>query len=696
MKFLQLIFILIFTFAGFANEQSILSVLSSVEEAVDKRSTSGALKSLTAVKSAPAIVHSYTQKDLAKFKSLYDFLNTINGFKVEASRRNARYIQVRGNNHQIYNNKILITINGHKIADEVGPETHLDIVPIWSIKRLEIVKGPGSVLYGANAFAASIHITTFTGNAYKQNMVSFGLGNDAQRHLKLELFDKGDDNYSSYFSFQLKEVGGKNRPSADGVSTNGFGIPYKSVYDVDPNSPNHTTFVGLEDYQLKDYVQSYFGVVTHKSWQFMFGKFNSSRNTDYIRTTEQHLGNQSEYDYFALQYERPMSDKANFKFLSKYSDVRVETSENGLTATDAGSVEFQTHSNSYAFDLEIQVDYKANDSWSFVFGAIRETIDYNREFDKLLLIAANFDLGSRLTNPVSTIIDGYYVQATHNINEKMNLLFGYRLNRNSNFGDEEVPKIAASYQLGKDEYLKVAWGRSFRYPSGHEAFTYVIGSLNPNADLKNERVKSLEISYSNSFSNGRKQFEISRFEIKIEDFIFQNDKINQHDNDGPFYSSGFEISFKDQVSDNWMYSIDLTEMRYKGQKIYDNNPQSARVGLDSGRIRSGDFTHSSIERMINFGFQYKANDRWTIDYFAKYTGPELNRWDGRFDYQDLGGYTLHNMVIDYKHSDQRSIILSVQNMFAKEYIYPEKDIQGSKAWSYPLGRMITVEYKIKF
>lgn len=145
-----------------------------------------------------------------------------------------------------------------------------------------------------------------------------------------------------------------------------------------------------------------------------------------------------------------------------------------------------------------------------------------------------------------------------------------------------------------------------------------------------------------------------------------------------------------------MYFFDITKMRYKGQKSYDAGPQSARAGLDSGRILSGDFTHSSIENMVNFGFQYKANNRWTIDYFAKYTGPELNRWDGRFDYKDLGGYTLHNMVIDYKHSDTRSVVLSVQNMFEKEYIYPEKDIQGGKAWTYPLGRMITVQYKVKF
>ncbi|MCJ8347550.1 TonB-dependent receptor, partial [bacterium] len=190
--------------------------------------------------------------------------------------------------------------------------------------------------------------------------------------------------------------------------------------------------------------------------------------------------------------------------------------------------------------------------------------------------------------------------------------------------------------------------------------------------------------------------QINHFEMKINDFLYQNDMINQHDNDGPFYSRGFEISFKDQINDHWMYTIDYTKMRYKGEKTYDSAPQTARLGLDSGRIASGDFTHSSIENMINFAVQYKANDRWTIDYFAKYTGPELNRWDGRFAYKDLGGYTLHNLVIDYQHSDERSIKLSVQNLFEKEYIYPEKDIQGGKVWTYPLGRMISLEYKVKF
>lgn len=690
--------LLLFILVSFntASDRNILDVLSSVEERINSKSTSGATKSLTSVKKAPAIVKSYTQKDLEKFSSLYDFLNTINGFKIEASRRNARYIQVRGNNHQIYNNKILVTINGHKIADEVGPETHLDIIPIWSIKRLEVVKGPGSVLYGANAFAASIHITTFAGNAYKRSNAAVGIGNDGQHTLKLELFDQVAKETHSYFSFQMKQIGGKNRPSADSISTNSLGIPYASVYDADPNSPKHTQFVSIQDYQLKDHVQSYFGLVNHDQWQFMFGKFNSARNTDYIRNTEQHSGNQSEYNYFAVQYDRELSTKAKLKFLSKYSDVRVETSESGLNPTDPGNIEFQTHSNSYAFDMEMKIDYKANDTWSFVFGTIRETINFNREFDRLFLNAANFDIGSRLTNPVETKIEGYYLQATHTLNDRTNLLYGYRVNRNSHFGDEEIPKIAATYQLSSDEVLKVVWGRSFRYPSGHEAFTFVPGSLNHNLTLRNEKVSSVEYAYSKSISNGKSHLEINHFEMKINDFLYQNDKINQHDNDGPFYSRGYEISFKDSLTNNFEYHIDYTRMRYKGTETIDPNPQLARVGLNSARIKSNDFEHSSVERMINFGFQFKAKNRWTIDYYAKYTGPELNRWDGRFAYQDLGGYTLHNIVVDYKHSDERSIKLSVNNMFEKLYVHPEKDIQGGKVWSYPQGRMIAVEYKVKF
>ncbi|MCJ8347576.1 hypothetical protein MJH12_18710, partial [bacterium] len=60
MKFLLFIFILSNVVNTYADEFSIMSVLSSVEQDVDSRSTSGATKSLTSVKSAPAIVNSYT------------------------------------------------------------------------------------------------------------------------------------------------------------------------------------------------------------------------------------------------------------------------------------------------------------------------------------------------------------------------------------------------------------------------------------------------------------------------------------------------------------------------------------------------------------------------------------------------------------------------------------------------------------
>ncbi|MCJ8346119.1 Plug domain-containing protein, partial [bacterium] len=128
--------------------QDFRALLDSIEQKLDSHASVSALKQFSKTSKAPILVKSYTQKDLEKHSDLYDFLKYVPGFKIEEDRRNFVYIQVRSNSHNTFNNKILVLINGHRIANELGGDTSLDLVPIHSIKRLEIIRGPGSVLYG--------------------------------------------------------------------------------------------------------------------------------------------------------------------------------------------------------------------------------------------------------------------------------------------------------------------------------------------------------------------------------------------------------------------------------------------------------------------------------------------------------------------------------------------------------------------
>jgi iron complex outermembrane receptor protein len=146
-----------------AEEPDLRSLLLGMTEARDAASTSGATKKLEGSMAAPAILKVFTQSDIERYDSVYELLRTVAGITIDDGNFGREYINIRNIQNGLYNNKVLLMINGFKITDPAGPHFFIETIPKESIKRLEIIKGPGSVLYGSNAFTGVINIETFDG-----------------------------------------------------------------------------------------------------------------------------------------------------------------------------------------------------------------------------------------------------------------------------------------------------------------------------------------------------------------------------------------------------------------------------------------------------------------------------------------------------------------------------------------------------
>src|SRR5262245_44744912 len=74
-------------------------------------------------------------------------------------------VSVRGDLGTHYNNHVLILINGRPPRDSHFGRQDMALLasfPIDVIERIEVIRGPGSVLYGSNAFTGVINIVTKT------------------------------------------------------------------------------------------------------------------------------------------------------------------------------------------------------------------------------------------------------------------------------------------------------------------------------------------------------------------------------------------------------------------------------------------------------------------------------------------------------------------------------------------------------
>src|SRR5207247_11097942 len=87
------------------------------------------------------------------------------------------HVSVRGDN-QSRANKLLVLVDGRSIYLDIQGEVLWKTIPVTlpEIKKIEVLKGPASALYGFNAFDGVINIVTKSAEEMKGATLQFGGG----------------------------------------------------------------------------------------------------------------------------------------------------------------------------------------------------------------------------------------------------------------------------------------------------------------------------------------------------------------------------------------------------------------------------------------------------------------------------------------------------------------------------------------
>jgi iron complex outermembrane receptor protein len=126
------------------------------------------------VQEAPSIVHVITSRQIRQrgYRTVADALKHVPGI-YGIDDHTYMNIGVRGvfSAPQAANDVVKVMINGQPIAFRSTAVSFMehDLLPIEAVKRIEILRGPASALYGANAFLGVINIITFQGGAKEGN-----------------------------------------------------------------------------------------------------------------------------------------------------------------------------------------------------------------------------------------------------------------------------------------------------------------------------------------------------------------------------------------------------------------------------------------------------------------------------------------------------------------------------------------------
>src|SRR5581483_7344641 len=94
-----------------------------------------------------------------------DILRSLQGFNVSYDRDHS-YVGVRGVSLGDFNSRILLLVDGHRMNNNLNDGAFIGtefLVDVDLIDRVEVIRGPGSVLYGNNAFFGVINVITRKG-----------------------------------------------------------------------------------------------------------------------------------------------------------------------------------------------------------------------------------------------------------------------------------------------------------------------------------------------------------------------------------------------------------------------------------------------------------------------------------------------------------------------------------------------------
>jgi iron complex outermembrane recepter protein len=171
---------------------------------------------------------------------LAEVLRGAPGVTVARIAANRWAVSIRGFN-QLFNNKLLVLIDGISVFSPTTNGVYWEAlnIPLSTIERIEIVRGPGGVLWGSNAVNGIINIITKSSNVDQGTIVSLGGGTHEHGFGEVSQTAKLNDtsSYRTYASFRNHgpNESVNNESSLDNWQDGTAGIRYDSQLTENDN-----------------------------------------------------------------------------------------------------------------------------------------------------------------------------------------------------------------------------------------------------------------------------------------------------------------------------------------------------------------------------------------------------------------------------------------------------------------------------
>lgn len=599
-------------------------------------------------------------------------------------------------------NSVAVLVDGVQVNDSYNGSVTWSAIPVDMVKRVEVLRGPASVLYGGNALAGVINIITKDVDKTSVNLkLSYG-SNNTQNH-SLYVAGKASDKLDFNVNYEKKKT--------DGYITDPV-LSSKAVFGAETTTTNTGAkrwIIGNKGKRQWD--ENTVGV----GFKYHFDE-SKSLALDFTK-------NEYEYSYSAPTsyfgddiikkagtYFSTPGEKASNKYNMTYND-----SENGWKAVVGYSDQYKQHDTSiskatdsskpntrFSFDLQKNQTISANNNAVFGLNYRKDEMDAT-----VYKLADKFNSDSKIA--VDSMASGTnksfsaYVMDEHKFSERWTATAGLRYDKWSTDGrillpnkteainydestyDNWSPSLSVMYKPEADSSVYLSWGQAFEAPSLYRMYSSSYSSnvyniANPN--LKPQKAETFELGYKKDLNN-KSAIGVSVYDTKYKGLLYKNslgvvDGMNAtcYQNAGEAEAKGFELELNHNFDDKWSAFLNYT---YQNPVI-----KKALKATEKDK-----YVTAIPKEVFRAGVTY-SDDKWSGMLTGEYISKRFSKTDNSDTVNGVYGsydpYFIMNMDISYSFNKNYTLTASVNNILDRDFFN----------YYYQPGRTYSVELNYRF
>ncbi|WP_368484058.1 TonB-dependent receptor plug domain-containing protein [Pseudoalteromonas sp. HF66] len=522
---------------------------------------------------------------------------------------------------------VLVMINGERVNESSfgKASVYMPYIPIEVIEKIEFIRGPGSALYGSNAFLGVMNIVT----SKERNTMQLVVGNNGRYGGTGQFNSSFSDDAALFASFSYDQKDGESYPQ-------GVKDPLEAIY----------LEAGVDYKKLK-----------------LRARYNETSLDEFLNlagySTQNH--HSSDNTFVGIKYNWVNNDK--LKLDSSYSYTKHNISSAGLIAAFDDIPDFflgpawQTSDSKF----ETELSYQFDNQWQLAAGVeyaeakqVKAGVRTNYYDDESMLVIidpAYYQQGIVTVMdfpefaPLKYTFETYsaYGQLKIPYSEALTLFIGARYDDVKDIDSKLSPRLAGVYVINPEHTVKVQYGESFRTPVTNELFSNDDVTVG-NPSLRSESVKTTELVWH--YQTSELQANAVFFYNELNDFINieptqSNDALFTFANSFNTQNSGIELDGTWQSSKE--FSVTGTYTQYFEDPI-----------------------NASFKRFASLVSSYNLSDSWQVS---------LNLlWRDKVEVSSVTGahfkqsaYSLLGGSLKWQVNAKSQLTLKAENLLGKKY-----------------------------